>query len=109
MTATRVRWWSPWREADGATIVHVDLAPDADRETRAFALLDGEERARARRFLAARARRQFVLCRAALRLILSERLGCSNRELSFDYLEHGKPFATVDGRRAAIGFSRARL
>ena len=105
MTATRGCWWSPWRDADGVDIVHVDLMPDPDRETRAFALLDDQERARSRRFLSVRARRQFVLCRAALRVILSERLGCSNRQLSFGYLEHGKPFARVDGRRAAIGFN----
>lgn len=105
MTATRDCWWSPWRDADDVNIVHVDLMPDPDRETGAFALLDDEERARSRRFLSMRARRQFVLCRAALRVILSERLSCANRQLSFGHLEHGKPFATVDDRRAAIGFN----
>ena len=52
-----------------------------------------------------RARRQFVLCRAALRVALSERLGCTNHQLAFGYLQHGKPFALVDGQRAAIGFN----
>ena len=105
MTAMRFRWWRPWRRVDGVAILHVDLAPESDRETRALALLNDEEEARAGRYLSVRARRQFVLCRAALRVILSERLGCSNRQLSFGYLEHGKPFALVDGRRAAIGFN----
>ena len=101
----RVRWWSPWREAEGAIVLHVDLAPDTDREAQAFDLLDEEEKARWHRFLAVGARRQFVLCRAALRVALSERLGCANRALSFGYLEHGKPFAAVDGRRADVGFN----
>ena len=101
----RAEWWSPWREVDGAIILHVDLAPDSERETRAFDLLDDEERARWHRFLAVGARRQFALCRAALRVALSERLGYANRALSFAYLEHGKPFATVDGRRADVGFN----
>ena len=101
----RTRWWSPWREVDGATVLHVDLTPDAEREARAFDLLDDEERARWHRFLALAARRQFVLCRAALRLILSERLDCPNRALSFGYREHGKPFATVHGQRADVGFN----
>lgn len=105
MTATIFRWWRPWRRVDGVAILHVDLAPQADHETRALALLHDEERARARRFLSMRAQRQFVLCRAALRVVLSEHLGCSNRQLSFGYLEHGKPFAKVDGRCAAIGFN----
>lgn len=105
MTVTRTRWWGPWRETDGVTILHVDLAPDTEREAHALTLLDDEERARAHRFLSVRAMRQFVLCRAALRLTLSERLGCSNSQLAFGYLEHGKPFATVDGQRASIGFN----
>ena len=105
MTTTESQWWSPWREAEGATIFHVDLAPDASRETCAFALLDDEEKTRWRRFLAVAPRRQFALCRAALRVTLAERLGCSNRRLSFGYGEHGKPFARVDGRRAPVGFN----
>ena len=105
MTTTDSRWWSPWREIDGANILHVDLAPAPDREARAFALLDDEERQRWHRFLVQRSRRQFALCRAALRINLAERLGCSNRQLSFGYLEHGKPFAKVNGRCARVGFN----
>ena len=98
-------WWRPWREIEGVTILHVDLSPDTERQERALRLLDDEERARWRRFLSVRARREFVLCRAALRVTLAERLGCSNLQLAFGYLEHGKPFAAVDGRRATIGFN----
>ena len=105
MTMTRDSWWRPWRETDAVSILHVDLSPDTEREERAFLLLDDEERARSDRFLSVRARRQFVLCRAALRVALSERLGCANRQLAFGYLEHGKPFVAVDGQRAAIGFN----
>ncbi len=102
---TGARWWRPWREIDDVSILHVDLAPDEESEERAFLMLDDEERARSGRFFSVRARRQFVLCRAALRVALSERLGCANRRLAFGYLEHGKPFALVDGQRAAIGFN----
>ena len=102
---TGARWWRPWRVIDGVGILHVDLAPDEEREEHALLMLDDEERARSGRFLSGRARRQFVLCRAALRVTLSERLGCANRQLAFGYLEHGKPFALVDGQRAAIGFN----
>ena len=52
-----------------------------------------------------RPRCRFALCRAALRVILAERLGCSNRRLSFSYGEHGKPFALVAHRRESVGFN----
>ena len=99
------QWWTPWREIDGADVLHVDLAPDPEREAFAFGLLDEEEKARWRRFAVERPKRQFSLCRGALRIQLSQRLGCSNRALSFDYLEHGKPVARVHGRRAPVEFN----
>ena len=105
MTRTTSPWWSPWREVDDATILQVDLTPDAEGEARALSLLDDEERVRWRRFLSERARREFALCRAALRVSLSERLGCENHALSFGYGEHGKPFSKVDGQCAKIGFN----
>ena len=105
MTKTTNLWWSPWREIDGAIILHVDLTPDVEREARALSLLDDEEEVRWRRFLSERAKREYALCRAALRVSLCERLGCEGRALSFGYGEHGKPFAKVDSRRAGIGFN----
>ena len=112
-------WWSPWRTAEGSLILHVDLRADREHEERAFELLDEVERARWNRFVVEGARRRFALCRAALRVNLCKRLGCSNEELSFGYLEHGKPFAIVDGvpsdasfnvshsgRHGLIGFAR---
>ena len=98
-------WWSPWRDAAGSIILHVDLQPDPHREERALALLDDHEQARWNRFVVSRARRQFALCRAALRVNLCERLGCSNRELSFGYRRHGKPFARVNGVRSNARFN----
>ena len=98
-------WWSPWREVDGATILHVDLTPDAEREARALSLLDDDEEARWRRFLSERARREYALSRAALRVSLCDRLGCEGRALSFGYGEHGKPFARIDGAYVEIGFN----
>lgn len=105
MTQSATPWWSPWREVDGATILQVDLTPDRERETRALSLLDEEERTRWRRFLSERARREFALCRAALRVTLCDRLGCKRRALSFGYGEHGKPFARIDGASAGTGFN----
>ncbi len=98
-------WWSPWHEGEGRLILHVDLGPDPDREERAFSLLDEPERARWKRFVVAGARRRYALCRAALRVNLCDRLACANRDLSFGYLEHGKPFAKVGGARSGASFN----
>ena len=89
-------WWTPWREAGDSLILHVDLRPHPNGERQALAVLDEHEQARCGKFLGSDARRRFVLCRAALRINLCERLGCANRELSFGYLEHGKPYAKVN-------------
>ena len=105
MTIPDDPWWSPWRKFEGLLILHVDLRPDQEREARAVDLLDDAERRRWDRFLVHRAARQYSLCRAALRVNLCERLGCANRELSFGYLQHGKPFAKVNGTPSPISFN----
>ena len=91
--------------AENSLLLYVDIRPNPDREERAFALLDGEEQSRWHRFVVNDARRQFALCRAALRTNLCEWLSCSNRDLSFGYLEHGKPFAQVNGKQAGVRFN----
>ncbi|MDE0045510.1 MAG: 4'-phosphopantetheinyl transferase superfamily protein [bacterium] len=105
MVPTENTWWTPWREMDGAVVLHVDLAPDAGREAWADSVLDVSEKGRSRRFRSVRARREFVLCRAALRINLAERLGCSRGRLSFGLLEHGKPYVRLAGRPVDIAFN----
>ena len=46
-----------------------------------------------------------MLCRAALRSLLCEHLGCGNDRLSFETAEGGKPFALLDGQPVAAGFN----
>ena len=86
-------------------MLHVDLAPHAEREQAALTSLDAGELARLGRFEYEGARRRFVLCRAALRDALRGALGCANDELAFGAGEHGKPFALVRDEPAAISFS----
>ena len=105
MTTHRDPWWSPWHEGEGALVLHVDLSPDEDREKQALSLLDDDEKRRWDRFVVKGAGRRFSLCRAALRINLAERLGCTNDELSFGYLEHGKPFAKVNGTPSPLSFN----
>ena len=99
------RWWSPYRVAGDASVLHLDLRPCAGREQSALSWLDAAERARFRKFQHEGARRRFVLCRAALRAILCERLGCDNDSLTFGEGLHEKPFALVDGAPAQVSFN----
>jgi 4'-phosphopantetheinyl transferase len=52
-----------------------------------------------------RRKKEFILCRAALRAIVCHRLGCLNRDLSFDLSHYGKPFALENGVRAPVSFN----
>lgn len=98
-------WWRPFKLVGAATVIHVDLKPDAAREAVALAWLDEPERSRWRRFQFAGPRRRFGLCRAALRAMLCRRHGCENGQLAFETARHGKPFATVDGMPVPDSFN----
>jgi 4'-phosphopantetheinyl transferase len=54
-------------------------------------LLSADERARAARFAFERERRRYIVARARLRQLLSERLGTAPEALQFVYQSHGKP------------------
>ena len=97
--------WSMLRERGETAIYHVDLAPHAAREAAALGWLDAAERSRRDRARHAGRRREFALCRAALRSVLCARLGCTNRELAFRESERGKPDALLCGAPAPIRFS----
>lgn len=98
-------WWRPFRRAGDADVVHVDLTPDPAREAAALGWLDEGERSRRERFRHDGRRRQYTLCRAALRAILCGRLGCANDELSFVESERGKPHALLRGTPAPVSSS----
>ena len=98
-------WFHTFREIDDILVIHVDLTPHEAREAHAFSLLDDEERARWRRFRYPRPRREFALCRAALRSILCSRLDCENERLALGVSDHGKPFGLVGGMAAPVSFN----
>ena len=99
------RWWRPFARAGDADVVHVDVTPHPAREEAALSWLDEGERSRRERFRHDGRRRQYTLCRAALRAILCDRLGCGNEELSFVESERGKPHALLRGAPAPVSSS----
>ncbi len=97
-------WWKPLPTMPGVAIVHVDLNPDPAHEGEAFEWLDRGERSAWERYTPG-PRRRFSLCRAALRAVLCDYLGCSNERLAFATSDHGKPFALVAGQRVGVAFN----
>lgn len=69
----------------------VALAVPDTKVADARALLSTDERERADRFVFARDKRRFVVCRAALRSALGEHTGADPREIAFEYSSYGKP------------------
>ena len=100
-----VCWYSPFKIVDTAMVVHVDLRENASNEAVALAWLNECERERGQHFVYDGPRRRFALCRAALRSILCNRLGCENKQLEFETAEHGKPMALVDGTPVSVSFN----
>ena len=98
-------WFRTYRELGDVTIVGVDLTQNKEREAYAVTWLDENEQQRSNRFLFERPRREYTLCRAALRVGLCSRLGCNNSQLAFGTSKYGKPFGLVDGIVAPIPFN----
>ncbi len=98
-------WWSAYRRSGAVQVWHVDLRHNALREAEAFGQLSSEEQARWQRFLYPPSRRRYALCRAALRALLYDHLGCGSDELEFQASFHGKPFALAGGVPAHISFN----
>ena len=98
-------WWYPYRRVDDVDVIYVDLAPNDCFEAAAFGWLSADERSRWRKFIFPGPKRRFALCRSALRLIICDRFGYTNDQLTFGESEHGKPFAVVGGRQVSIGFN----
>lgn len=99
------QWWSCFAQIDGVDIVHIDLSPNAARESQAVKSLNKLERERWTRYHPGAPKRRFALSRAALRAVLCETLTCDNEELEFGWVERGKPRAYVDGVPAPLHFN----
>lgn len=99
------KWWRSFRTLEDVDVFVVDLSADREREAIAFRLLDQDEASRCERYLVDGARRQFLLSRGAVRLLLADRLGCSPGKVTFRTGRNGKPDVVLDGVRTPIYFN----
>ncbi|MBS0201393.1 MAG: 4'-phosphopantetheinyl transferase superfamily protein [Planctomycetes bacterium] len=88
--------WHPLSETlslqrDTIHIVRVGLESDDQQLDQFQALLSPDESARADRFKVSHPRRHFIVCRAVVRQLLGQCLGCDPTSVEFDYGPHGKP------------------
>lgn len=81
------------------------LHAEAENGDRMRALLSAEERRRAEKFSDAKRRREFVLGRAAARLLLSERLAVAPPEVPLRVTERGAVEVGAGGWRLSISHS----
>ena len=98
-------WWSPFRTIGHVRIIRVDLSAHPAREARALTWLDMDERQRHQRIQPEEGKRQFALCRSALRASLVETLHCKNDDLSFSDSRESKPVAIVCGKLVKHDFN----
>ena len=98
-------WMRPFREVGEVRVFYIDLTPDEGREAEALVMLDNQELERSCAMRNPDSRRRFVLCRAALRAVVGQRLGVANDRLSFAPAAHGKPFALVDSTPIDTAFN----
>lgn len=98
-------WIFPVRHGTGSQLIYVDLDISQHADQEALPWLDPMEVERWKRYQVERSKREFSLCRAALRQLLCKHLRCENAQLCFPTQPHGKPYAMVDGKRVSIEFS----
>jgi len=102
---SELTWWRPYRAVEDVDVLAVDLSSSREREAFALGLIDRGEMERYKKFLVDGARRQFLLSRAAVRVVLADRLGCAPTELAFEAGENGKPHALLNQKPAPISFN----
>jgi len=98
-------WIRPIHQICENTVVYVDLAQNQIHEQHALNWLDENEMRRWQRYRVNRAKREFALCRAALRHLICRELECENYQLSFGVSDYGKPYARVNGESVSVRFN----
>ncbi len=93
-----------WRDND-VEVWQVSLATNSDCVSRCYQLLGADEQTRAQRFHSKPARRQFILTRGYLRVLLGSHLRTAPQRLKFSYSEFGKPELRSEDNQPGIQFN----
>lgn len=80
------------RVLQDSLIYRINLTIPENRFEKAFSILSAQERKRADRYQVEAPRRQFIACRAALRVLLSQYIGCPPAEIQLTSGRFGKPY-----------------
>jgi 4'-phosphopantetheinyl transferase len=97
----------PTPEAEDVAVYVIDLArPGALAQ--AWTLLNDGERKRAGALRLLSRRVQFVLCRAMIRLLLGEEIGCDPRRLCFAENRFGQPYLVCEEQSWTFSISHSR-
>ncbi|MYJ86093.1 MAG: 4'-phosphopantetheinyl transferase superfamily protein [Rhodobacteraceae bacterium] len=96
-----VTWIKQFCRIRDIIVIHIDLMADGDCEEKAIIWLDQKEKERLQRYRYGRTRRQYCLCRSAMRHLLCCFLNSRNEKLSFDTNNYGKPIPLIDGKPAS--------
>ena len=93
---------------DQIHVWRVPLNQKPDRIAELKEVLSPDELARAERFHFEKHRNQFIESRSALRLLLSQYLNISPKELTFSFGAHGKPALANELSNSALRFNLSR-
>ncbi|MDE0094040.1 MAG: 4'-phosphopantetheinyl transferase superfamily protein [Gammaproteobacteria bacterium] len=98
-------WHQKLTTVGDIVVVYIDLSNNEIWENQAFHLLDKSEQTRVHRFRDRSARREFTLCRAALRYHLCKMNDCKNKELRIISHDNEKPVAYINGSKIRYEFN----
>src|SRR6266853_3808704 len=108
MTHSRLSESFPNLAPDQVHVWRVPLNQKPERLPELIEVLSPDERARAERFRFDKDRHQFIDSRAALRLLLSQYLNISPKELAFSFSAHGKPALANGLSNSGLRFNLSR-
>jgi 4'-phosphopantetheinyl transferase len=96
---------SPSLQSGEAHVWRTSLEQPQERVDEFLRTLDDDERARASRFHFEKHRRNFVVGRGVLRLLLARYLGTRAQDVRFEYGAHGKPVLAGEHRAESLRFN----
>jgi 4'-phosphopantetheinyl transferase len=90
---------------DGVEIIYFNLEYHNSKKTSILKWLSSDEHDRAARFICPVARHQYIICRAYLRALLTDKLNCHPADVILQISPYGKPYALICGEVIPLAFN----